>query len=137
MDIDEAALTHPEREVYDAASALLKLGVDAVAFSERVFGPDGEVRRLATSAAERERLIATPLYGWLKAQFARLRQDDAARFERDLKASPGRLTVAVPRSLHAALKDEAAAEGVSLSELIRLKLSVPYHRMTALLVNRS
>ncbi len=43
----------------------------------------------------------------------------------------GRLTVSVPRRLHVALKREAAGEGVSLSELIRLKLSWPYRQVTS------
>jgi hypothetical protein len=39
----------------------------------------------------------------------------------------------MPKSLHAALKREAAKEGVSLSELIRLKLGYPYHLLTSIL----
>ena len=60
----------------------------------------------------------------------------SARFERETRSSSGRLTVVVPRSLHGALKGEAANEGVSLSELIRLKLAVPYRQMTELLAPR-
>jgi len=40
----------------------------------------------------------------------------------------GRFVVRVPRSLHAALDREAAAEGVSLSQLVVAKLAVRLDR---------
>jgi len=57
-------------------------------------------------------------------------------FEKEIAAHSGRLTVVVPKSLHAALKKEAAQEGVSLSELIRLKLGVAYRDVADRLVAR-
>lgn len=41
------------------------------------------------------------------------------------------MTLIVPKSLHAALKREAALEGVSLAELLRLKASVPFRDISA------
>ena len=43
----------------------------------------------------------------------------------------------VPKSLHAALKREAVQEGISLSELIRLKLGVAYRDIAGLLVTHA
>lgn len=134
MTIDKASWDITEKRLRDLAEELIETGTDAPAFSARFFGPKGELSRLAKTRKERERLLGTALYRWLKERYEELRLRDAARFERETKAASGRLTVAVPRSLHAALKSEAAAEGVSLSELIRLKLSIPYRQMANLLV---
>lgn len=133
MGIDESQLDPPEQAIYRQAVELLEADVDAPAFSARFFGPESELTRLGKSREERQAVVRSELYGWLKARYEELRFRDAGRFERETRAASGRLTVVVPRSLHAALKNEAASEGVSLSELIRLKLAVPYRQMTDLL----
>ena len=134
MTIDKTQLSPQEREIHRAATDLLERGVDSPTFSARFFGPYGELARLGEGREARERILRSDLYAWLKARFTELRLRDAARFEQETRSASGRLTVVVPRSLHAALKSEAASEGVSLSELIRLKLAVPYRQMTDLLV---
>ncbi|NJL27439.1 MAG: toxin-antitoxin system HicB family antitoxin [Thermoanaerobaculia bacterium] len=134
MDIDRDQLQPVERKIYEQAQALVEQGVDASAFSSRIFGPESEMARLGQTERERRQLLASPLYRWLKQRYEELRARDAARFERDLKPLSGRLTVVVPKSLHAALKSEAASEGVSLAELMRLKLNVPYRQMARLLL---
>lgn len=135
MQIDETHLSASERTIYRRAIDLLDKGVDAPTFSTSFFGPEGALSQLAGKDREsRKKLIESDLYRWLKDHYSRLRLRDAARFNQDLKAASGRLTVVVPKSLHSALKNEAQAEGVSLSELIRLKLAVPYRQMTDLLI---
>ena len=136
MKIEEASLTESERQIYRDASDMLAEGTDAPTFSARFFGPQGELNRLGQERKDRENVLRSDLYRWLKAKYEELRLRDAAHFEQDLKLASGRLTVVVPRSLHAALKDEAMIEGVSLSELIRLKLAIPYRQMTDLLFPR-
>jgi hypothetical protein len=103
----------------------------------RRFGPRGELSQLGDARKDRELILGSELYRWLKERYEELRLRDAAQFEQEVKVASGRLTVAVPRSLHAALKSEAAAEGVSLSELIRLKLSIPYRRVANTLFPRT
>ncbi len=107
--------------------------MDAASFSARFFGPEGQLTQLGQNHEGRRRILDSELYRWLKAQYEELRQRDGAEFERELKSVSGRLTVVVPLSLPAALKGEASSEGVSLSELIRLKLTIPYRQMTGLL----
>ena len=119
------------------ATRMIKEGVDAPIFSSRFFGPTGELGALGKTRAQREQIVQSKLHRWLKERYEELRLRDAARFEQDIKSASARLTVAVPRSLHVALKREAAAEGVSLSELIRLKLSIPYLQVANLLVPRA
>ena len=134
MQIDETQLSASERAIYRKAVDLLAKGIDAPTFSASFFGPKGALSRLGQNREGRQELVKSDLYRWLKERHSRLRLRDAARFNQDLKAASGRLTVVVPKSLHAALKGEAQAEGVSLSELIRLKLAVPYRQMTDLLI---
>jgi predicted HicB family RNase H-like nuclease len=88
------------------------------------------LQEIAPGAEGRRAIVGSDLYRWLQASLASLRREEAAEFDRQVESVSGRLTVVVPKSLHAALKNEARAEGVSLSELVRLKLSLPY-RQTA------
>lgn len=136
MVIDDAKLSPKEKRIHREATRLLDGGVDAPTFSARFFGPQGELARLGKGREARAKILHSELYGWLKARFTELRLRDAALFEQETRAASGRLTVVVPKSLHAALKGEAASEGVSLSELIRLKLAVPYRQVTDLLLPR-
>lgn len=99
-------------------------------FSARVFGPDGLLRQLWKTKSDRRSLVASAIYRELREQMSQLERGQREDFEADIERSSGRLTIVVPKSLHAALRTEAAREGISLSELIRLKLGLPY-RLTA------
>ena len=132
MDVE--ALNKTEREVYQRAKELLVQRISAPEFSARIFGPDGLLRRLWKTDAERKDIVASELYRWLKKALTELRDREAAEFEKEIASLSGRLTVVVPKSLHAALKREAVQEGISLSELIRLKLGVAYRDVAGLLV---
>lgn len=134
MGIDESKLDTQERDIHRKANEMLAAGVDAPTFSAHFFGPESELCRLGTRREDREKILGSELYQWLKGKYEQLRFRDAASFDQETRAASGRLTVVVPKSLHSALKSEAASEGVSLSELIRLKLAVPYRQMTDLLV---
>jgi hypothetical protein len=123
-------LNKRETAIYQEAQRLLQEGVGAIDFSEAFFGPQGRLADLYETPPERAAAVKSALYQWLQQQVARLRHEEVDRFEREVAGLSGRLTIQVPRSMHAALKQEAALEGVSLSELIRLKLGVPY-RMSA------
>lgn len=104
-----------------------------VALSEAMFGHDGLFAEVGRTQEDREKLLQHPLYQEAHARLTELRQREVAQFESRLKAlesRPARLTIQIPRSLHAALRAEAAREGVSLSELVRLKLVLPYALLT-------
>jgi len=137
MMIDESKLNEAEDRLKEIATRMLEAGTDAPTFSARFFGPKGELTGLGETREDRARIVRSELYRWLKEKYEELRLRDAAQLEQDIRVASGRLTVAVPRSLHAALKSEAAAEGVSLSELIRLKLSIPYRQMANMLIPRT
>ena len=126
MAINVKSLSKIEGQIYKAALAAVKEGVSSTEFSVRFFGPKGMLGKLCRTKKERKALVKHPLYKWLQEQFNELRRRDADEFRREVESLSGRLTVVVPKSLHGALRREAAAEGISLSELIRLKLAVPF-----------
>lgn len=127
--LDTKLLTSKERAIHDEARALLSKDVSAPEFSARFFGPDGLLRGLWATSEERKAVTRSELYKWLQQRLAELRRREGEAFEREMESLSGRLTVVVPKSLHAGLKREAQREGVSLSELIRLKLGMAYQDM--------
>ena len=117
-------LSKVKEEIRKDAGELLAEGTNAIEFSERFFGPSGRLCELWNNEAERKAVVTSELFKWLQDRLAELRMREASAFSEEVAQLSGRLTVVVPRSLHASLKREAAVEGVSLSELMRLKLSV-------------
>jgi predicted HicB family RNase H-like nuclease len=126
-------LSDDEKQIHKAAAETLRHGTTVAAFTDAFFGPEGMLRRLWQTKADREALVKTELYRWLQQQIAQLRRQEAQAFAKEVETLSGRLTVVVAKSLHGALRTEAAEEGVSLSELIRLKLSLPYSETISLL----
>ncbi len=122
-------LSRTEQEIYREAKSMLAKKAMATAFSEHFFGPSGSLRKLWKNDAERKKVVTSELYQWLSQRLGELRTQEAKAFEQEIETFSGRLTIVVPKSLHAALKREAVREGVSLSELIRLKLGVAYRTM--------
>lgn len=125
-----------EKTIREEAKTLLKKGVTAPEFSRLFFGPEGRLRALWTSPEERRQGVNSELYRWLQAQLATLRSREVDEFEQEVQALSGRVTIVIPKSLHAALKREAQLEGVSLSELMRLKLAVKYSQSTRRLTSK-
>ena len=116
----------PEKTLQSEAKKMLKSGVTAPEFSAHFFGPAGKLASLCSTSAERKLIVSSEIYRWLQQQLAILRAQEAEAFNQETKALSGRVTIVIPKSLHAALKQEATSEGVSLSELMRLKLAVKF-----------
>jgi predicted HicB family RNase H-like nuclease len=127
--MDKVQRSKVEKRIVREADAMLRGDAAYVDFSAKFFGDGGLLAQLWDTEEERKQLVRSPLYRRLQADMARLRSKEAKSFDEEVERLSGRLTVVVPKSLHAALRSEAAREGVSLSELIRVKLGVPY-RMT-------
>jgi hypothetical protein len=120
------SLEQTEKTLLREAEALLQKGATATEFSAHFFGPRGKLPSLCHTQEQREALARTSAYRQLQRTLSTLRSKEAKAFEKEIEQLSGRVTITVPRSLHAALKREAVFEHVSLSELMRLKLSVPY-----------
>src|ERR1017187_3517972 len=103
-------MTEMEKEIQSEAKLRLRQGIRAAQFSSLFFGPQGRLQNLARTPEERKKLVQTELYCWLKIQQAELSQKDAEHFEQTLEAASGRVTITIPKSLHAALKLEAKQE---------------------------
>lgn len=119
-----------EAQIRRAAVEMLNRHASVGEFSSRFFGPDGMLRGLWKTEDDRRQLVSSPIYRELRSMLASLGEREVAAFDADAERLSGRLTVVVPKSLHAALREEAVREGISLSELIRLKLGLPY-RLTS------
>ncbi|MGQ0550858.1 MAG: hypothetical protein ACT4PY_14445 [Armatimonadota bacterium] len=115
-----------EGNIRDEANELIAQGVSAAEFSARFFGPEGKLRALWTNETSRKGVVQSQLYKWLQRRLAEIRLREAEGFEKEISELSGRITIVIAKSLHWALKGEAALEGVSQSEMIRLKLAVPY-----------
>ena len=132
-----AQATMPSWE--EQAEELLSHDLTAREFSQKLFSQGGLFSQACRSREDREKLLSHPLYRRAQSRFSDLLEEEGRRFEANVAAGqtrPARMTIQVPRSLHAALKREAAQEGVSLSELVRLKLGFPYSRLTRQLIEQ-
>jgi predicted HicB family RNase H-like nuclease len=93
-------------------------------FSNALFDPvDGLLAKAFSTREERKVFVQSDEY----KQIRKLIGDAIARTGRVEGATPtksGRFVVRLPRSLHAALEREAEREGVSLNQLVVVKLAV-------------
>ena len=124
--MSEKTLEQAEKALLQEAEGLLKKGVTATELSVHFFGPSGRLASLYATPRQRAAFAKTNACERIQKMVSALRAKEAAAFDREIEGLSGRVTINVPRSLHAALKREAAVEHISLSELMRLKLSVPY-----------
>jgi hypothetical protein len=108
--------------------------------TQKLFGAKGVFVDLGQTEADRQKISHTPLYKAARDRLSELRSTELTQFKNrvdaiEMKRKVSRLTMNVPGSLYDALKDEARGEGVSLSELVRLKVSVPYKTITQCMLN--
>lgn len=122
--MDQSRYAKLERAILDEARAMYDRNASVGEFSGRIFGPDGLLRQMWSNDDERHELVKSTLFKRLQDQLHELGAREVEQFERDIAASPDTdaVAVALPRKLHSALRDEARAMGLSISELIRRKL---------------
>jgi hypothetical protein len=111
-------------ELLEKAQELARSAPSWADLSNALFDPmEGIVARAFPSRAEREAFAKTPEYRQIRELLDQARD----RFGLVAGATPkqsGRFVVQLPRSLQAALEREAAAEGVSLNQLVVVKLAL-------------
>ena len=111
------------RGVLEQAEALFARRPSWVAFYREVLGPDGLVRTIYASQAEREEFESSEAYGRIQQMLGQLRDQDA-----DLPGGPREptrvITVRLPKSLHDSLKIESHEHQTSMNKLCISKLLV-------------
>jgi hypothetical protein len=123
--IRAAAGLSKEQQLLAYARQVADQGADWIELHNAVFGIGGKFSRLFATRPERTRFLKSPEYKEIARMIAKLQGgNDDTPFEEILTNVNGRLLVRVPRSIHAALLAEAAAEGISLNQLCLAKLSV-------------
>jgi hypothetical protein len=92
--------------------------------SNELFNPtDGLVTVAYPTRPDREAFARTPDYRAIRA-LVTAAMDRHGMVEGATPKKSGRFIVRLPKSLHAALEQEASAEGVSLNQLVVAKLTV-------------
>jgi len=98
--------------------------------SNALFDPtQGLVTQAYPTRADREAFAKTKEYKAVRGLIAAAMQRTGL-VEGATPRKSGRFVVRLPKSLHAALEREAAAEGVSLNQLVVVKLSVGLGKLT-------
>ena len=96
-------------------------GLTWVEANNAVYGPGGPFARLFPSARDRAAFAKSEESRLLDQLIDALPEPPVGPQRREYS---GKFNVRVPKSLHAALASEAAAEGVSLNQLVVAKLAL-------------
>jgi hypothetical protein len=89
-----------------------------------LFDPEeGLVAKAYPTRAERAAFVQTPEYKAIRKLISETRQRTGLVNGATPKEKSGRFVVRLPKSMHAALEQEAAHEGVSLNQLVVAKLA--------------
>ncbi|HEV3004831.1 MAG TPA: toxin-antitoxin system HicB family antitoxin [Pirellulales bacterium] len=96
-------------------------GLTWVEANNAVYGPGGPFVRLFPTAADRAAFSKTSASRQIDELIDGLPEPPPSSQKREFS---GKFNVRIPKSLHAALAGEAAAEGVSLNQLVVAKLAL-------------
>ncbi|XZE52087.1 toxin-antitoxin system HicB family antitoxin [Planctomycetaceae bacterium SH139] len=125
-------LPAPDRELpfYQKPLEALRLAQEAftqtgywVAFFRAILGPEGVVPQLFPTEPEREYFASTREYTEIHKMLAALRSSDTEKAE--VVEPQKMLTIRIPKSLRAALVEEAKQRGVSMNKLVISKMLTP------------
>ncbi len=110
-------------EILKRARGLARSAKTWAEFSNALFNPDdGLITQAYPDRADREAFIKSDTYRRIR-ELLNATIERTGLVEGATPQKSGRFMVRVPRSLHAALEQEAAQEGVSLNQLVTYKLA--------------
>lgn len=111
------------RKLLELAQELRDSGANWVEANNAIFGDGGKFAELFPTTADRTAFAGTTEHKQLTELLATLPEPASRSLPQPSDVS-GRLNVRMPKSIHAALIQEAADEGVSLNQLIVSKLAL-------------
>lgn len=111
------------KELLAHTEAIAATGAKQTELWNAVFGIGARYSQLFPTKADRDAIDASPILKKIRKIIEKTPAADAPAVEKS-----GQLVVRLPKSLHAALADEATIEGVSLNQLILAKLAVQLHQ---------
>ncbi len=108
----------------DSAQGIAASAESWADLSNALFDPEnGLVSKAYPTKAERSKFIKSSDYNQLRALINEVVQRTGLVAGATPKAKSGKFVVRLPKTLHAALDDEAKREGVSLNQLVVAKLA--------------
>ncbi|MBW3596077.1 MAG: hypothetical protein KY475_02250 [Planctomycetes bacterium] len=110
------------REAITAAEELYEQRPDWVVFFREIFGVGGVVPRLFPPGRQRDAFEKSAEYGQIQEMLAELRRIGPLQIEVEDREPMRMITVRLPRSMHEALRSEAAAYRTSMNKLCIAKL---------------
>jgi predicted HicB family RNase H-like nuclease len=112
-----------KNELLKRARELARAAKTWAEFSNSLFNPDdGIITQAYPSRSDREAFMKSDTYRRIR-ELLNETIERTGLVEGATPQKSGRFMVRVPRSLHAALEQEAAHEGVSLNQLVAYKLA--------------
>jgi hypothetical protein len=120
-----------EKDILKAAEEAAAVAANWADLSNALFDPvDGLVAKAYPTREDRAAFVKSDAY----RQIQKLISDARGRtglINGSIPTKSGRFVVRVPKSMHAALEQEASAEGVSLNQLVVAKLAIPLDKTAA------
>jgi predicted HicB family RNase H-like nuclease len=124
-------ITARAREALAFARQLKAAGKTWLEAYNALYGIGGKCAILFPTRADRTAFIKTAEHAQISKLLSQLPDPPEQSGVPPLETASGNLHVRLPRSLHAALRAEAAAENISLNQLIVAKLAVQLRCVTA------
>ena len=117
-------------EALQLAQELQQKGKNWLEAHNALFGIGGKCGQLFPTETERTAFAKTQAHRQMTDILSQLPEPPVQSKTPTLEEASGNLHVRLPRSLHAALRREAEAEGTSLNQLIVAKLSMQLQALT-------
>jgi|ERR1043165_4393347 hypothetical protein len=123
--MQKKAITKKAQALLAFARELVKTpGVTWVDANNAIYSPGGPFVRLFPTKTDREAFAKTDESQQIDEAIDSLPEPSVREAPKEYS---GKFNVRIPKSLHAALVDEAEAEGVSLNQLVLAKLALHLH----------
>ena len=120
-----------EKEILKLAEEAAAVAANWADLSNALFDPvDGLVAKAYPTREDRAAFVKSDTYKQIQKLIGDARKRTGL-VKGSIPTKSGRFVVRLPKSMHAALEQEASAEGVSLNQLVVAKLAIPLDKTAA------